>query len=164
MLSALRTLGVSIAALPISGYVISAWGTGPASFVLGAVGAAMSYGWEKHREDTGLSLIVKVALVTMFSVALVVVVPDLFDWNLLPKSEPPLAFLIALYGRHIYPALRSALPNIVRGLGTALGTKSSGEGGSYYQPPDQEFPQDPGPAGPRERDCNGRDEPPTGGY
>lgn len=165
----LKTSAVIVASVPAANYIVPMWGIGPASFVLGGVGAVMSYVWEIGEKkgkvrDTALVLIVKSLLVTLFSVALVVVVPDLFDWDLLPRSEPPLTFIVALYGRHIYPALQNAIPNIVRGLGNALGSRSGGEGGSYYSPPDQEFPQNPGPAGPRERDCNGRDEPPTGGY
>lgn len=157
-LFAVKTGAVAAASIPAANYVVPMWGTGPASFVLGAIGAAMSYGWDKKREDTGLSLVVKSVLVTLFAVALVVVVPDLFNWNLMPRSEPPLTFIIALYGRHIYPALRSAIPNIVRGLGNALGTRSGGNGYDNYQ----DFPQDPGPPRRRERDP---EEPPSeGGY
>ena len=158
--------GLTIAAASFSAadYIVPMWGTGPYSFVLGAIGAAMSYGWElnqpsKKPKDTGLVIVIKTAFVTLFAVSLVVVVPDLFNWNLMPKSEPPLTFIIALYGRHIYPALKEAIPNIVKGLGNALGNRSGGNGGyDDYR----NFPEDPGPPGRRERDQN---EPPSeGGY
>lgn len=151
----------SAVAVPVAEYVVPMWGTTPASFVLAAIGAVMSYAWDK-REDTGFGLVFKTMSVTLFSVACVVVLPDLGGWDLMEKSEPPLAFILALFGRHIIPALRKAVPTIARGIAGMFGGRnnSGGDYGGNYQ----DFPTDPGPPRHRERDVP-RD-PPTdqGGY
>ena len=144
------------AAVAASNYIVPMWGTGPSSFVLAAIGAVMSYAWDK-REDNGFGLIFKTMSVTCFSVACVVVLPDLAGWDLRPTSEPPLAFILALFGRHIIPALRRAAPSIAKGI---AGMFSSRGGGGYDDY--QDFPKDPGP--PRERERDIPRDPPSGGY
>lgn len=150
----------SAVVVPVSTYVVPMWGTTPASFVLAGIGAVMSYAWDK-REDSGLGLVFKTLSVTLFSVACVVVLPDLGGWNLMEKSEPPLAFILALFGRHIIPALRKAVPTIARGIAGMFGPRNGGDygaGGDY-----QDFPTDPGPPRYRERD-EPKDPPSAGGY
>lgn len=120
------------AALPATAYIVPMWGTTPSSFVLAAIGSVMSYAWDK-REDNGFGLVFKTMSVTLFSVACVVVLPDLAGWELRPASEPPLAFILALFGRHIIPALRNAAPSIARGI-AGMFTRSGG-GFDDYEPP-----------------------------
>lgn len=102
-----------------SEYLVPMWGTGPYTFFLAALGSAMSYVWDA-REDHGILLIIKTVCLTLFCVALVVVLPDVVGLNLQPKTEPPLAFILSLYGRHIYAAFRHAAPNLGKAISKGL--------------------------------------------
>lgn len=155
----IKATAATAAVVPASTYIIPMWGTTPAAFILAGIGAAMSYGWERKLEDTGIHLLVKATIVTLFSVALVVVVPDLANITLSERSEPSLAFIFALYGRQIIPALRSAVPTIGRGLAAMLSGKGRQPDYNEYQ----DFPTDPGPPRGRERDTP-RDQSDDGGY
>lgn len=101
--------------VPAAGYVVPMWGTSVSSFGLAAIGAVMSYAWDKPEADRRV-LLFKTLSVTLFSVAAVVALPDLAGWELMPRTEPPLAFIIALFGRHIIPAIRQAAPAIGRAI------------------------------------------------
>jgi len=147
LLTALKLGVVAVpATLPAAAYMVPMWGTTPSTFVLSGIGAGMSYAWDK-REDNGFGLLFKAVSVTLFSVACVVVLPDLFGWELQQRAEPPLGFILALFGRHIIPALRHAAPNFARGIVNALSSRANSFNESDYR----DFPDDARP-GDRERD------------
>ena len=136
------TAATAVVTVPAPTYMVPGWGTTPYTFILAGIGAAMSYAWDPKREENGIGLVGKWVVVTLFSVALVVVLPDLADWDLEPKSEPALAFLLALYGRRIMPALKNAIPAMGRGIANMLSSRGGGGGyGDYPPPPDD--PSDP---------------------
>lgn len=125
------------ATVPASVYMVPGWSTTPYTFVLAGIGAAMSYAWDPKREENGMGLVARLVVVTLFSVALVVVLPDLAKWDLAPTSGPPLAFILALYGRRIMPALKSAIPAMGRGIAGMFSSRSGGAGyDEPFPPPD----------------------------
>ena len=126
-------LAAVAASVPTSAYIVPAFGVGPYTLALAGIGAAMSYAWDPKREENGMGLIAKWFVVSLFSVALVVVLPDLADWQLDPRSEPPLAFIFSLYGRRIMPALKSAIPAMGRGIAGMFSSRGGGSTG-YDEP------------------------------
>lgn len=142
--SAIEFVKLSAAAVsvPASAYVVPAFGTSPYVFVLAGIGSVMSYGWDPEREANGMALLMKSTIVMLFSVALVVVLPDLADWNMDPRSEPPLAFILALYGRRIMSALKDGIPAMGRGIANMLSSRSGG-GMPYMDEPPMDDPRKP---------------------
>ena len=153
-LSLIKLSAATVAAtVPATAYIVPGWSTTPYTFVLAGIGAAMSYAWDPKREENGMGLVAKWLVVTLFSVALVVVLPDIAKWDLAPTSAPPLAFILALYGRRIMPALKNAIPMLGRGIASMFSSRGGG-GGSYMDEPPMDDPRtDPA--------RKGRDEPPT---
>lgn len=123
------------ATVPVSTYVVPAWGTTPYVFVLAGIGSVMSYGWDPKREPNAMALVIRSTIVMLFSVALVVVLPDLAGWNLDPRSEPPLSFIIALYGRRIMAALKDGIPAMGRGIANMLSSRAGGSMPYMDEPP-----------------------------
>lgn len=141
------------ATIPATGYMVPMWGVSASTFGLAAIGAAMAYAWDAPEADRRV-VIFKTVSVTLFAVACVVVLPDLAGWDLVPRSEPPLAFIIATFGRHIIPALRKAAPAIGQGI-AGMFTKRDNYGGfNDAPPPSRDYEDDP-----RRDDKN-----PPGGY
>lgn len=151
-------LAAVAATVPTSAYIVPAFGVGPYTLALAGIGAAMSYGWDPKREENGMGLIAKWLVVSLFSVALVVVLPDLADWGLDPRSEPPLAFIFALYGRRIMPALKSAIPAMGRGIASMFSSRGGSNAGY-----DDNFPPPSDPRTPKDR-ADGHDPNDERGY
>lgn len=133
-------LSAAAASVPVSTYMIPAWGTTPYTFVLAGIGSVMSYGWDPKREPNAMSLVIKSTIVMFFSVALVVVLPDVANWDIKSTTQPPLAFILALYGRRIMSALKDGIPAMGRGIAGMLSSRNGGGyggdyGGDYNQPP-----------------------------
>lgn len=100
---------LAAASVPVANYVVPMWGAPLSAFGLAALGAFMSYAWNKP-EASRKMLVFKSLSVTLFAVSLVVVMPDVLGWDLRPESQPPLAFIFATFGRQIIIGLRKAAP------------------------------------------------------
>lgn len=130
VMMSVKMTAASALSVPVAGYVVPMWGTSLSSFGLAALGAIMSYAWDKPERDRRV-LIFKTLSITLFSVALVVVLPGLAGWTLEPRAEPPLAFILALFGRHIIMGIRHAAPAIGRGI-VGIFTKRDNYSGYDY--------------------------------
>ncbi len=129
-------VAVAAASIPAASYVVPMWGGATlAAFGMAALGAFMSYAWTPPEKSRRM-LIFKSMSVTLFSVALVVVMPDLMDIHIRPESQPPMAFIIATFGRSIMPALKKAAPAIASGIAAMFGRGASGYDGGY---PNQDY-------------------------
>lgn len=160
-------LTTTAAALPASEYVVPMWGASISAFGLAAIGSVMSYAWGKP-EGTRALLFFKSLSVTLFSVALVVVGPDLFGWELKPESQPPLAFIIATFGRWLIPAMKRAVPAMAQGLATMFSksVNSWDEPGQYREDARYDAQNPYESSDPRRRKSNQptNEDNPDGGY
>lgn len=124
--SALATVSV-----PVASYVVPMWGAPLSSFGLAALGAFMSYAWNKP-EASRKMLLFKSISVTLFSVSLVVVMPDILGWDLQPESQPPLAFIVATFGRQIIVGLRKAAPIASEAIAGIFGNRGRYQASDDY--------------------------------
>lgn len=137
---------LAAASVPVASYVVPMWGAPLSSFGLAALGSFMSYAWNKP-EDSRKMLVFKSISVTLFSVSLVVVMPDILGWDLRPESQPPLAFIVATFGRQIIMGLRKAAPIASEAIAGIFGNRGNYRSSEDYgdRPDDRDEIKPDGP-------------------
>lgn len=151
-------LVTAAASVPLTQYVVPMWGAPISAFGLAALGAFMAYGWEEPERSKRV-LIFKSLSVTCFSVAIVMVMPDVFGVQLSPEAQPPMAFIIATFGKSIILALRRASPIAARAIAGMFGARASGYDRYDRYDENEDDVQDESPNRKKSRKTN---EPPEG--
>lgn len=145
---------LATASVPVANYVVPMWGAPLSAFGLAALGAFMSYAWNKP-EASRKMLVFKSISVTLFAVSLVVVMPDVLGWDLRPESQPPMAFIFATFGRQIIIGLRKAAPIASEAIAGIFGNRGFKARDDYNEYEDYSDPK------PKNRPSND-DQPPEG--
>lgn len=132
---------LAAASVPAAHYVVPMWGVPLSAFGLAALGSILSYTWTPPEKSKRVFFF-KLVSVTLFSVALVVVMPDILGWSLRPESQPPMAFIVATFGRWIIPALKKAAPAAANAVAGMFGNRGGYSGSDYGPPNGMDYPEE----------------------
>lgn len=132
---------LAAASVPAANYVVPMWGAPLSAFGLAALGSIFSYAWTPPEKSKRVFFF-KLVSVTLFSVALVVVMPDILGWNLSPESQPPMAFIVATFGRWIIPALKKVAPTMANAVAGMFGNRGGYSGSDYDSSSGMDYPEE----------------------